>query len=587
VCLTVATGVTIPAASLDDCTKGCEPAQYWNVPQLPSDLSTLHDNEPSPVFPEDPYLNEPDKEKQVGVAFSGGGTRSASATLGQLRALNRNGWLDHVTYISAISGGAWASVPFTFTKRALDDFLGTYEDPDTLIKKNVEENANGRLSKAIANSGLLAAGLPEGAAIAAQNYAQNHSGGLLQDALGLTNHLRRESDRLDKTYARLLATIFVDGRSGDELIDPGTPDAARLFSLNNATADAMASAAPTSDFVVTGGRRPYLIATGTLVSARKDYDYPLLVPVEYTPLYVGARQAFGRFGGSYLWPWAYDAVALGTPSHDEAHNRDLIPVRYDQAHRFTLADVIASTGAAPELASVLGPGMLPTKYQSKAQWASQIFPAFRHVSVQDGQVVTLSESLPHADGGAEDNLGIMPLLARHVKNVLVFVNTETPFAENNDDLQALFVAVHPPGLSGDKRHNVVFDATLHEELVKGLQQARSEGRPQVFCASGWKVLPNVRFGVLPYTGLNICFVYNASARQWEEQFTTHPDVLQLAKSFTNFPWFKTFEQNKPNLIKLSTAEVNLLSNLTAWTLRNGDTATLIQRYMHPFPPAAR
>src|SRR5258708_21604024 len=44
-------------------------------------------------------------------------------------------------------------------------------------------------------------------------------------------------------------------------------------------------------------------------------------------------------------------------------------------------------------------------------------PAFRHVSVQAGGAVTLSAPLPHADGGAEDNLGIMPLLARQVKNI--------------------------------------------------------------------------------------------------------------------------------------------------------------------------
>jgi hypothetical protein len=207
------------------------------------------------------------------------------------------------------------------------------------------------------------------------------------------------------------------------------------------------------------------------------------------------------------------------------------------------------------------------------------------VSVQQGKTVTLSGSMPHADGGAEDNLGIMPLLARHVKNILVFVNTDTPFAENNDDLQSLFSAAHPPGLTGDKRHNVVFEQRLHKTVIDGLTKARVDRKPQVFCDSGWKVLPNERFGILPYAGLNICFVYNASIPQWEEEFRNNQEVLTVAKNIRNFPWFSTFEQDKPNVIKLSTAEVNLLSNLTAWTLRHTETAMLIQQHIPPFPPA--
>ena len=46
----------------------------------------------------------------VGFAFSGGGTRSASATLGQLRALHELGWLSEADYLSAVSGGSWTVI---------------------------------------------------------------------------------------------------------------------------------------------------------------------------------------------------------------------------------------------------------------------------------------------------------------------------------------------------------------------------------------------------------------------------------------------------------------------------------------------
>ena len=48
----------------------------------------------------------------LGLAFSGGGTRSASATLGQLRGLQQIGLLDKVRYYSCISGSSFTAIPF-------------------------------------------------------------------------------------------------------------------------------------------------------------------------------------------------------------------------------------------------------------------------------------------------------------------------------------------------------------------------------------------------------------------------------------------------------------------------------------------
>ena len=71
----------------------------------------------------------------VGVAFSGGGARAASAAMGQARALHEYGLLSQVRAISAVSGGSWFSVPFTFLPSHYDDeeFLGAFvADPAAL-----------------------------------------------------------------------------------------------------------------------------------------------------------------------------------------------------------------------------------------------------------------------------------------------------------------------------------------------------------------------------------------------------------------------------------------------------------------------
>jgi hypothetical protein len=46
----------------------------------------------------------------VGICLSGGGSRAASASMGELRGLRALGLLDKVSVLSTVSGGSWAGV---------------------------------------------------------------------------------------------------------------------------------------------------------------------------------------------------------------------------------------------------------------------------------------------------------------------------------------------------------------------------------------------------------------------------------------------------------------------------------------------
>ena len=91
--------------------------EYW---------STL-DKEHS--FPEQ-ELNEVMSRPNVGIAFSGGGSRSAVASFGTMRALHQMGLDDKFRYIGAISGGAWFTAAYSFLPEELsdDEFFGEYLD---------------------------------------------------------------------------------------------------------------------------------------------------------------------------------------------------------------------------------------------------------------------------------------------------------------------------------------------------------------------------------------------------------------------------------------------------------------------------
>src|SRR5206468_3873487 len=116
------------------------------------------------------------------------------------------------------------------------------------------------------------------------------------------------SHRLSKTYSNLLAGVFID-----PLLEPGERTSNRPFTWQGGSAvdtDTMTRAGLNP--VQASPNRPYLIAVGTMVSKRLDYAEPVLMPVEYTPLYTGVPGRFGgdRFGGTYVASWAYDAMEI-------------------------------------------------------------------------------------------------------------------------------------------------------------------------------------------------------------------------------------------------------------------------------------
>jgi hypothetical protein len=602
----IALVIAAPSAQPPQCDTGCFPAHYWKVDTNDYEKTDV------PSFPEQPYVAD---RSDFGLAFSGGGTRSASATLGALRGLQKNGWLSRVRYISAVSGGSWAAVPFVYSVLPLDALLGTMEDrstkPETFLK-----TPNGALAVAIAKSSFFATGTLETAAITAtlrRDDIESRSMKArfaLEAFFQLTNRLRRDPDRINKTYTRLIGKAFID-----PLLSPGTTTSDAYFSWNGQSLSSIEreSLAQLEYPSLSHGDRPYLIASGTLVqnTAPADGDadavFPTLAPVEYTPIYVGVRQTFDvkvkgqddkdttvHLGGGYVESWAYDTEEVGPaepvePAKPGAESAQppadavKVPwngsqkVKIDRKRRFSLADVAASSGAAPQLLTITG-GPVPDDYKGYVRQAAQVFPAFRHLSIARNTLT--SDEVPHADGGAQDNLGVMPLFARQVKNVLVFINTSTKEWRYNDDLRSLFVTVGPPDSGGDKRDNAVLQAAdstknAYDEVLAAFDQARADQAPIVYCGKNWTVRKNAHYNIRGYGGLNICFFYNAQPAGWAASL---PDAVQpdVAKE-KNFPWFETFEQDRPHVIQLKASEINLLANMWAWITTNEGVVKLVRR----------
>jgi hypothetical protein len=92
------------------------------------------------------------------------------------------------------------------------------------------------------------------------------------------------------------------------------------------------------------------------------------------------------------------------------------------------------------------------------------------------------------------------------------------------------------------------------------------------------VKSNELYNIRGYNGLNICFIYNYLGESWRDGLPNEikawlkpsdtKNLSQQAKDLQHFPYYKTFGENRANVIKLKPLQVNLLADLAAWSISN-------------------
>lgn len=88
------------------------------------------------------------RKANVGIAFTGGGSRAMIAALGQLAALSELGLLKDIKYATGVSGGSWAVSLFSWytpsneSARNDAELLGKLLPPDTLTLDSLRNMSN-------------------------------------------------------------------------------------------------------------------------------------------------------------------------------------------------------------------------------------------------------------------------------------------------------------------------------------------------------------------------------------------------------------------------------------------------------------
>ncbi|WP_156896953.1 patatin-like phospholipase family protein [Ferrimonas kyonanensis] len=518
-------------------------------------------------FPEHrlPGFRQRLNEKPLGVAFSGGGTRSACCTLGQLKALHDTGVMKRVGYLSAVSGGSWASVPYGFLPaHQLPQFWGAILPPSQLRERDIQAVPERSFQYCLVNAGVVTR--------------------LLGAAL---------QGRGDESYAEVIGRIFL---APFGLHQPKMAFSYDLHSVAEAC-DANANLSP-DQFQRLRDGVPYLLVGATLLNG-DGIGRTQRYHVEYTPYYSGVRVSHRdrdgigddeHFGGGYLSSYGYDCAGPyrvvsgeGTLTMTVKRSpRTLFDWTNEKA--FSLSDIMASSGAAPQqLTNALGLGALG-------------FPEFYHLPVQvpDG-VQRLAEEYAHSDGGHMENLGIMPLLARGVTRLLVFINTKCPYIPGDDiestninkSLKALFVPLRDNLGLGQFRDNLVFEqgeSKLNE--LRALFDARVQRTPfasvahkGLFATQTLVTRDNPVYGIAGGREVTITWVYNQRSQAWENALADERLAQEIRQQgqddwdpygLDNFPHFETFMENAA-VIDMTPVQTHLLASLARYVAKRAIT----------------
>jgi hypothetical protein len=239
----------------------------------------------------------------------------------------------------------------------------------------------------------------------------------------------------------------------------------------------------------------------------------------------------------------------------------------------------------------------------------KIIPSYQYWPVIDPQPCTQPVPSQFADGGNLENTGIAALLAySDIDSIIAFINPMTVMqagtygvADGNGGFvpgtELIVDASIPPlfgyqpyetGESGEHQgyvpysqssspryplyaNNQVFDSAAFPTLLHGLWAASGGGNyahPAVF-SQRLVVRSNTWFGVTSSRQVNVVWFYLSFVAEWEALFTDNQAVrtiIELERSTNSFPNYSTLDTN------LNATQINLLANLTAWSVSEVDRA---------------
>lgn len=493
--------------------------------------------------------------KDIGLCFSGGGPRSFSATLGYIRALHKLNVLKDVKYVSTVSGATWTWIPYTFLNSDANEekFIG-YDIFGDLDKKLTMKDINYTDEKYLGNSLISKA----------YNFQLFK---YVYDAL-----INLDCGEKSRIWAYMLGKILLEPYG---LLDTN------FFAPNQKIADIFNENPLNTNQkykLPYNNQRPFIITNTGVVKPDKrgtltNTDFNL---IEMTPLCVGTLSKLktddGNYGGHYMNSYSFNPDQFQMKENNIGEVKLLAKNNLNNISYFNLFDMMGSSSTAYGIITdLLG--------------ISDVNPSYKLVDTEKNNV----KSFDCIDGGVLDNTGILPMLQRQVKNIVLFVNTNNCINVSDNDeemtksidimLRQLFLGDEEV----DKQYYFcyfeyicdlqVFEKERWKEFLNKMRHNIRENDIAYVELKKLKVLKNDNYHLSEYIIDKLQIIYLYETEDWKNNRLSKDVQEYMKKSeIKNFPYYNTiFENNgwiEKELIALTAPEVNLLSDLTYYNMMN-------------------
>jgi len=490
-------------------------------------------------------------KKDIALCFSGGGPRSFAASLGYIRALKEMKLMKDIKYVSCVSGSTWAWIPYIYLNKEYDEdvFLGMdkFGGIDRkLTMKDIEYTDEKYLGNSIIS-------LAYNSSIIRYMY----------DGLRSLGH--HEKSRL---WPYILGKI---------LLKPYGIMTTDLFTCNENIADIFNNQPLNINQkfrIPYNNDRPFIITNSGIVKTDKrgtlvNTDFNLMV---MTPLYSGILNKIEgkneeKYGGEYINTYGFHA--LNIKKGEELYNVE-IPTHHElnNVERFNLFDMIGSSSTAYGIV---------TEYLG----INFVNPSYRLINKELEKV----EYFDCVDGGVLDNTGILPMLQKGMKNIVLFVNSSDRITLTMDDkimTESIDIMLRQLFL-GDIEMNTktyfeYFDYVNDLKVFKNGEERWKELLMQIrnniyvkdlACAilKDVEVMENKNFHIEEYKIEKLMIIYLFPSIEWFHHRIDN-DIRKLmdSKEYETFPYYRTIFEEGEEIIALEAEKVNMLSDLCYWNL---------------------
>jgi hypothetical protein len=517
----------------------------------------------------------------VGIAISGGGSRSFTATIGYVRGLvditihsNKNAF-NAAQYVSSVSGGSWFTGTYLLAKNMnkLTDnqLLGTFRSPDNITLANLLTDND------------------------ANNDSKNPypltlcSRATHQDAISnLTSLIGKVSTQHLWNYT--VGKIFLEPYGLNKR--PLAINAYQSSVMYNANTKVLGNKLQRPIYPAI--EDPFWIANTTLLQSSLKLQGT--TDVQITPMYCGHPQIISgsniTVGGVLTDAMGFSCFCPDSSQIDTAKANKSIGRKYT-IMKVQLSPILNGTLCVDDIIGTSSAAFAGevAKYTS----ISNIDPQYNYWCPS---VKNVTQTLiPTGDGAFCDNLGVIALLSRGIKKIICFDNTGVLLGSNSISgypnsyasgvcLLNLFGLEHSVPISAQSADNdplfnldstQVFESSAWSSFQAQLKSTTTAGGP-TYARATLKVLPNKRNCITGGYQVDFFVIVLQPSSTFNNALPSNirSEFGGNISELGHFPLYKTMFENFANVIQYTPRQVNLLASYTHWTIQQPAITNIIK-----------